>query len=100
MDLGRPAVAAELRVQFQGGFVGRECEVRGAAREGEEWKEIAQFHASDNNRIQVSVNYSGIPLIRAPVMTVKLQSNYNNNVHVIFYVRAPLPLSLSIRDPQ
>ena len=56
MDLGRPAVAAELRVQFQGGFVGRECGVRGAAREGEEWKEIAQFHASDNNRIQVSVN--------------------------------------------
>lgn len=69
MDLGGPAVAAELRVQFQGGFVGRECEVRAAAREGEEWREITQFHPSDNNRIQVSVKYSGIPLIRAPVMT-------------------------------
>lgn len=54
MDLGKRAVVAELHVQFQGGFAGRECEVRAAEREGEEWREIARFHPSDNNSIQVS----------------------------------------------
>ena len=56
MDLGRRAVVTELHVQFQGGFAGRECEVRAVEREGKEGREITQFHPLDNNSVQVSRN--------------------------------------------
>ena len=54
VDLGRRAVLTELHVQFQGGFAGRECEIRAGEREEKEGREIAQFHPSDNNSVQVS----------------------------------------------
>ena len=54
MDLGRRAVVSELRVQFQGGFAGRECELRAGETGREEEREITQFRPLDNNTLQVS----------------------------------------------
>ena len=56
VDLGQSAVVSQLRVQFQGGFAGRECELRAGGREGEGETELTliQFHPSDDNSLQVS----------------------------------------------
>ena len=48
------AVLTELHVRFQGGFAGKECIVRVGAGNGEEGREIAKLHPSDNNSLQVS----------------------------------------------
>ena len=60
VDLGRLAVVRELRVQFQGGFAGRECELKaGGGGGGEEDRVLMQFYPSDTNSLQVSQRYGG-----------------------------------------
>lgn len=63
LDLGRPAIARELCVRFQGGFAGKECLVMGGATE-EDLKEIAQFYPTDSNSLQVSSSiYSHVSVL-------------------------------------
>ena len=56
VDFGRRAIVTELRVQFQGGFAGRDCELRRGGRAGnvEEGNLLTEFHPLDNNSVQVS----------------------------------------------
>ena len=54
VDLGRLAVVRELRVQFQGGFAGRECELKAGGGAGEGGRVLMQFYPSDTNSLQVS----------------------------------------------
>ena len=55
VNLGRLAVVKELRIQFQGGFTGRECELKtGGMRAGEGGRVLIQFYPSDTNSLQVS----------------------------------------------
>ena len=55
VDLGGQAVVRHLQIQFQGGFAGRECELRVAGSSGgEEERQIMEFHPSDSNCLQVS----------------------------------------------
>ena len=61
VDLGHLAVVRELQIQFQGGFAGRECELKAAGRPGEEEeedRELMQFFPSDNNSLQVSETFT------------------------------------------
>ncbi|CAI8058468.1 Nuclear receptor 2C2-associated protein [Geodia barretti] len=63
VDLGRLAVVRELRVQFQGGFAGRECELKaGGGGGGEEDRVLMQFYPSDTNSLQIfPLNGDGEP---------------------------------------
>ena len=54
VDLGQSAFVSELHMQFQGGFAGRECELRVGEKSGKEGTVLMQFHPSDNNSLQVS----------------------------------------------
>ena len=54
VDLGSVAVVREMRVQFQGGFAGRECELSALGESGEEERVVVKFYPSDTNSLQVS----------------------------------------------
>ena len=53
VDLGSVAVVREMRVQFQGGFAGRECELSALGESGEEERALVKFYPSDTNSLQV-----------------------------------------------
>ena len=54
VDLGSVAVVKEVRVQFQGGFAGRECELSALGESGDEERTlVVKFYPSDTNSLQV-----------------------------------------------
>ena len=46
--------AEELHIQFQGGFVGKECHLEVKPSEDEAFTKVADFYPEDKNSLQVS----------------------------------------------
>ncbi|KAJ1549613.1 Nuclear receptor 2C2-associated protein [Cladochytrium tenue] len=53
VDFGRPAVLKELRLTFQGGFVGCDCELQTPAADGSQWDVLERFYPEDSNSTQI-----------------------------------------------
>ncbi len=53
VELPAPATVCEVRVRFQGGFVGSECSLL-AGESDRELKEVGRFYPEDINSLQVS----------------------------------------------
>ncbi|XP_043079088.1 nuclear receptor 2C2-associated protein isoform X1 [Puntigrus tetrazona] len=53
LEFPQPVKVSELRLQFQGGFSGKSCKLRGCAKE-EDLRHIVDFYPEDNNCLQIS----------------------------------------------
>ncbi|XP_043079089.1 nuclear receptor 2C2-associated protein isoform X2 [Puntigrus tetrazona] len=51
LEFPQPVKVSELRLQFQGGFSGKSCKLRGCAKE-EDLRHIVDFYPEDNNCLQ------------------------------------------------
>ncbi|ORX95329.1 galactose-binding like protein [Basidiobolus meristosporus CBS 931.73] len=51
IDLQTPTSVQGLRIMFQGGFVGKECQALGAV-EGNDYISLGRFYPEDNNDVQ------------------------------------------------
>lgn len=54
IDFDKGVEIAELHVQFQGGFAGKDCWVEGRTHKESDWVKLEHFYPEDNNSLQVS----------------------------------------------
>ncbi|CAM4656733.1 unnamed protein product [Leuciscus chuanchicus] len=63
-EFPQPVKVSELILQFQGGFSGKSCKLKGSAKE-EDLEHILDFYPEDNNCLQISFHvvqyYSSAP---------------------------------------
>ncbi|KAH3781774.1 hypothetical protein DPMN_159678 [Dreissena polymorpha] len=54
VELESPTEVCEIDMQFQGGFVGRDCSLEGRLEPGTDWVKLQDFYPQDKNGVQVS----------------------------------------------
>lgn len=63
VELPAPATVHEVRLRFQGGFVGSECSLLAGDSE-QELREVKRFYPEDDNSLQVSLFTASAPYTR------------------------------------
>ncbi|XP_052228234.1 nuclear receptor 2C2-associated protein-like isoform X2 [Dreissena polymorpha] len=52
VELESPTEVCEIDMQFQGGFVGRDCSLEGRLEPGTDWVKLQDFYPQDKNGVQ------------------------------------------------